>query len=273
MSTTRYVCLRLGRRGCERTPVKLYTVTISRSHLDALSEDEQALFVQLGTLHNELNISLKFMLMADSAAHQSHGPDNTGYVTQSWFFMTLLALKLYEGRRTLLEQSYHGTKLSERYRDKLSPKGQHGLKQINKYFDRPDNLISKIRNEIAAHYLHDAVKAQIRNLPSDHESECILCEDIRGNCLFALSRDIMIRQGLGFVGPLRGQEKEFLEKLNKLFREISDVTGWFLDFIHDCLCVIVEQMDLDQPEVVEIDDPAPLDESVLPFFWPQKDRI
>ena len=251
--------------------MELYKVKISKSQLDAMLEDEQALFVQLGTLHNELHMLLKFMLMADSVAKQSDGPVNAGAVTQSWLFMTLLALKICEGKKSLLDQSYHGTKLSKYYSDKLTSQGQHALKEVNRYFNRADNRISKIRNEITAHYSHDTVKAQISKLPADHEPPCIL-GDMPGNCLFGLSRDVTLFVGLDWEGPVTGRDAEFAAELNGLSKEIIKVAFWLVDFLHDCLLVLAKKMDLDQPEKVEIPDQPSLDESVLPYFRSPKDQ-
>jgi len=252
--------------------MELYTVKISKSQLEALLEDEQALLVQLGTLHNELHMLVKFMLMADSVAKQSDGPVQTGAVTQSWFFMTMLALKVCEGKKSLLDQSYHGTKLSERYWSELTDEGQHALKQIKRYFQRGDDHISRIRDEITAHYLHDTVKAQIAKFPSDHASDILVSEAIRGNCLFGLSRDVMLFAGLGWEGSLKGREEQFREELEGLSKELIKVAFWLVDFLHDCLRVLVDKMDLDQPEEEEIPDPPSLDESVMPYFWTPKDE-
>ena len=273
IATVTVVVRRAAKRlGLRRGGVmELHTVSISKSQLAALSENEQALLVQLGTLHNELHMLLKFLLMADSvAARQPDGPVKTGAAAQSWLFMTLLALKICEGKKSLLDQSYHGTKLSKYYSGELTSEGQHALKEVNRYFDRGDNRISRIRDEITAHYSHDTVKEQISKFPADHASECIICEDMRGNCLFGLSRDVMLFAGLGWDGSLKDRKEEFVEEVKGLYKEIIKVAFWLVDFLHDCLRLLVEKMDLDQLEEVEIPNPPSLDESVLPYFWPPK---
>jgi hypothetical protein len=254
--------------------IKLGVAKISKAHLNRLSEEEQVLFVHLGSLHNELNMILKFMLAADFAAQRSKGVENTGHVSQSWLCATMLILKLCEGKLTLLEGFYKKKEpLSIEYQNILSnvEGAQELLDKIDECF-KPPWLIYKIRNKIAAHYDHKAVKAALNKMVPEDVSDWVVGKE-RCNCLFALSRDIEMRRALDLASPL--DPEELRGKLCVLFDLIHKTTGHFLDFLHACLEYMFEKMGLDEVEEVEwvgIREPPRIKCTKLSYFWSSKDK-
>jgi hypothetical protein len=245
-----------------RQTMKFSVIRISKAHLESLSEDEQVLLVQLGKLLNELNISEKCLLIANANVESSPGVERTSHVTQGWFFMSMSALKLDAGRKEVLQKLYEGTQLSKKYEPRLPDETKRAVKQIRKYFNKEDNYISLIRNAVTAHYDAGKIKEQIDDLSSESSFDWILSE-MGGNCLFALSRDIEFLAILNSVDASTEQEA-----FGMIVDDLIEVTGWFLQFAHDCICAIIADLRLAVEEEVEIVTPPSLAETRLPYFWP-----
>jgi hypothetical protein len=234
-------------------------IEISKSKLLSIQEDERIFFVQFGNLMNELNTLQKLIYFS------SHATDNEiirrGSHSQALFLVRILAGKLFEGWR-LLEKNFFGTKISKTYQKRMTKLGKRRLSELKHYFGK-SNIIRVIRNEFSFHYspnASDKIKHLIDEAPESEVFEIFVSEE-HGNCLYWAS-DVLVN-----VAILRAMDKSNLERaMKKLLDEILSVTRWFLEFLGDCVFVIV----VAHPELikaeVEIPNPPAIGEVDLPFF-------
>lgn len=239
--------------------MKLFKIEIPKPKLSLIPENERIFFIQLTNMLNDLNILQKLIYFSSKGADDEIV--RAGQNSQALFLIKMQAGKLFEGWR-LIQDNFFGTKLSKNYEKDLSDLGRNSLTKLKRYFGRT-NLISLIRNEFAFHYSLNAsskIKRLIDDIRDSEVFEIFLSEN-HGNCLYYISHVLVNTAILRSI-----DSSDFAGALDKLLKDINQVTRWFLDFLGDCVKIIIEKyLGLEQKEI-EIPEPPNIDEVALPYF-------
>jgi len=240
--------------------MKLFKVEIPKSKLLLIPENERILFVQMGSLLNDLAVLQKSMYFS-ADTRTTNDIVRVAQTSQALFFARVQAGKLSEGWQ-LLQKQFFGAKLSEEYEKKLTPLGMTSLKNLKQYF-ACRNLISLVRNEFASHYSLDSsekIKKVIDMAPDSEVFEVFLSEG-HCNCFYSISQ---VLTNFAILKSINNQDHQIA--MDKLLKEIVKVTRWFLDFVGDCLLIIARRhLGLKSSEV-EIPEPPSINEVILPYF-------
>ncbi len=249
--------------------MKLFVTSLSKKQLQEAPPPARLLFVQLGHLSNELSILQKWLYFCTpSPTSKLREAQSRARNAQALFATKLTAGKLLEAWE-MTKKMYFGSKLAKEYDTLLSEKGQAALAQLKSYFSK-GSLIYKIRNEFAFHYSIEQLTEVIDDLDDSDELEIYLSESV-GNSFHFLS-DFIVNMAM-FKTILDDDEDKALENLfdkgpEKLFREVLDVAGYFLDFLGALTVVIASQhFGSDwKLEEEELPNTPAMDEVELPYF-------
>lgn len=249
--------------------MKICTLRIPRSTFDEIPEHERAFIVTLGCVFNDLNILLKCFLITSDAGHRASGVEQIVQVAQSWFFTKELVTKWWEAWEMLRHAYFSG--LSKDYDPLLSPEAREGLHELKSFLRKKDNWFYFLRNSFGAHYTVESAKEQTQRMRANWEPLMFLAEE-RCNCMFKLSRDVEIEGVLHrIIKPPDGRElsdSERRQALDTLWKDVTDVTGWFMDFGHVVLAAAVERWGLsnERLDIEELPEPPLLEPLDLPYF-------
>lgn len=235
--------------------MKIYKVAFTKKELERLPNDEQILFLQVGTILNEINILHKVTYFSNKKGIGEI--ENKGQTTQSTFFLSILIGKLWEAWETL-STSFFRTNLSNKFEEKLDLEGQQSLQIIKKYFGK-NEWISDVRNRFCFHYDRDEIANELRKMPEDEALEFYLSE-AQGNSLYYMSSSI---QTLGILRKV--SDTNYKTATDKLFKETLEVTGAFIQFFNHLLAALVDDLSLTL-EKIEIPDPPKISDIYIPYF-------
>jgi hypothetical protein len=187
--------------------------------------------------------------------------------SQSLFFVRIQAGKLFEGWK-FLERNFFGPKLSKEYEKKLSDIARNSLTGLKQYFSK-GNLVYLIRNEFAFHYSPISSRKINQLIIDAHDSENfeIFLSEYHGNCFYYISHVLVNSAILKSTGATTPEEA-----IDKLLKEINEVTSWFLEFIGGCLIVIFEKHFGKGHVEIQIPDPPYIHEVTLPYFVRKKEH-
>jgi hypothetical protein len=240
--------------------MKLLKIEIPKSNLLSIPENERIFLIQFMNLLNDLNIlnKLTYYSSKDTNVDVVRKAQNT----QALLLIRIQAGKLFEGWK-LLQKYFFGAKISKEMEGKLSGLGKIGLAELKKYFGTKDNIIHLIRDEFAFHYSpasSEKISKRIVEAPDSEVFEIFISED-HGNCLYHISHVLVM---VAILKSLRCPD--FWTAMDKLLEDVHKVTGWFLQFLGECLIVIFEKY-LGRGHIeVEIPEPPTIDDVKLPFF-------
>lgn len=245
--------------------MELHEVKITKAALDCLDDKEKCFFVQISNLFHEINALHRVAIFSNITSDKvATVVERTAQNSQSFFFLEMLAAKLFEGWE-MVRRDYYGSQLSRNYHDSLTRNGKEALEELKRYFDRPNNLIREVRNHYVFHYSGESsekILDQIRGLQDEElkDEGRIYLSEWTSNCFFAVS-EIIVTNAL-----LRDIEiGDKWKALDKFFKETLRVSGWFLDFFKAITYVMLPKMSV-RATPVEIPDPPSLNDVVLPYF-------
>lgn len=233
--------------------MQLHKISITKTKLKSISEDEQIFFVQITNFLNDINILQKLVVFSNKEVE-----DDTvrkAQNSQSFFILSILAGKLWEGWQLLQKNS----KLLRTYEPLLDSIGKESLKNLRKYFSK-DNLINHVRSKFAFHYDSDEIKNEIQETSEDTVFELFLSEN-QGNCLYYMSNVLVSSAILSSI-----DKSDALKALDRFFFEILEETKMFHSFYNSCLVSIAEKHLEKKYENVEIPEPPDIREVWLPYF-------
>ncbi|MEN6473073.1 MAG: hypothetical protein ABFD81_03590 [Syntrophaceae bacterium] len=212
--------------------MEIHKVTISKEQLSLLPEKDRVLFIQIGHLANELTILTKLLLYAHTDAKLD--AIRKAYTIQASVISRICIGKVFEGWR-LLQSSLLASGLSHKYEAKLSPAGSEALRKLKKYFGKK-NLISEIRNRFSFHNpSFKDVRDLLASIPEEAELTMYLGTQV-ANSNYYLSEEIISMAMLSYV------ESDSLEQaMKKMHKELSEVSGWLVDFCGHCMVAISEE--------------------------------
>lgn len=240
--------------------MKILIVTFPKEILEKIPEDERVLFILLGKLADELSIIQKLMRMSN-VPHEDMNI-RTAQNSQSFFLLTILSGKLYEGWGVLQREFFGKTMLSKIYDPLLKKEGRVGLDNIKKYFGNGKNLIEVTRNEFAFHFDSKKIREHFDVIPKDEPLKLYMAEE-RVNCFHQLSHIITS------YALLKSIDSDEWKAIDKLMRETLEVANWFLDFIGELLTIILEKYTASKEvRAAEMDFPEPvcIDDVSIPYF-------
>ena len=239
--------------------MKLLKINIPKSKLDTIPEIEQVFFIQLMHFLNELNILQKCVIVSSNKLASLTTIEKRGQISQSHFFIRILAGKLNEGWE-MIRKDFFNTQLFKKYENLLSQKGKESLSELIGYFNDKNSKVRLIRNKFAFHYDKEKIKEEIDKIPQEELLEMYISEH-RGNCLYSLS-DIVVNWAI--LNSIDSSNSQRAMKI--LIGEIAiKVSGCFQEFGGDCVRIIGEKLELDYTEV-EIPEPPSIDDVKLPYF-------
>jgi hypothetical protein len=234
----------------------LYKVTISKEEIKSLPQKEVLFFIQAGAALNEINILTKLLIISNKEVDGAI--ETKAQNSQTLFILSLLTGKLWECWM-FFQKAYFQSKIAKDY-DKLLPESaKEHLAELKNYFGK-DNLIKKVRHKLAFHYDTDEVQKQMPDLIEDELPEFYLSEG-QGNSFFYISDMIRMKIILEYTGKTKP-----LEALNTFFGEVLDTAKLFILFIHHCLVVVARNHNNWKIEKIEINDPPPINNVLLPYF-------
>jgi len=241
--------------------MKLVKYEFTMEQMEPLLKEEKVFFVQLTHFLQEIMILQKCVVYAGCEIAAKTGIEQTAQRVQSLFFIRELAGKLLGGWR-MLNISYFGQKLSQRYDSLLSRDGRKKLGNLKKYFNG-DNLVYTIRNKYTFHYEREKIEKQIETFSQD-EVLCLILAEHYANNLYVFSDDIVNSSILDEINSENHQDAT-----DTLIKEIVlNVCNEFQSFGYDLIRLIIEKLGLnsEEGEQIEIAEVPSLDNTKLPYF-------
>jgi hypothetical protein len=242
--------------------MELKKLSISKSDFMSIPEAERLFFLRFGNLFNEICI-LRKLVYFSGGTRTTHDILKKAKMSQAVFILRLLAGKLWEGWLSL-RKDFFDAKISKDYEKKLTHVGKSGLSSLKKYFDKKNNNIRNIRNEISFHYSEEH-KEHIKTIIDSHrapEQFDVLISDNHLNCFYSTSGSVTDLTIIDWTNSPNDDEKS----LQNLLSEIINITKSFLDFLGDCLFIIVKNHGHFDMVEVSIPNPPKFDEIELPYF-------
>ena len=141
--------------------VEIFYIPLTKAHLAKIPLNERLFYFLASQLANDLNALTKLLWFAFNEYRTTDGLIQKAALSQVLLITKLLAGKLYEGHK-LIAKMYSGKKLHQKYQTMLNDDGRTALQQINSYFGR-NNLIKKIRNEFAFHFMPGTTSHSAQN--------------------------------------------------------------------------------------------------------------
>jgi len=237
--------------------MKIYKVLVSKKELESLPEIELNFFIQACRMLNEINILHKITTFSNKESKSD--AERRAQNSQSLSLLTILAGKLYEGW-VLLEKIYFGAKLSKAYHSLLPSEAVNSLNNLKFYFGKSDNLVKKVRNQIAFHYDSLEILEQFRKAPQDQVFEIYLSE-YQGNCCYFMSNVLLLDAILEWTGI-----SDPLKATDTFFKEVLSAARWFIEFLNHCLVTFAKNNIEWDLEEIEIPDPPNIAEVAIPYF-------
>lgn len=240
--------------------MELLKIEIRKSKMSLIPRNERVFFVQIGNLLNDLSMLQKLTVFCTN-----NKPTNevvrAAVNMQTFSLLRIQAGKLHEGWK-LLQKNFVKTEFYQDYVKQLNDLEKESFEKVNAYFRNKENLISWIRNKIAFHYHTSSTKIGqlIDEIPNSETFEIFMSEHY-GNCLFSMSNVLVTYLILEYTG-IANTEKA----IEKVLRDITEVTRWFGDFLGRFLLVFAEEHIGLQSTKVEIPEPPNINEVILPYF-------
>jgi hypothetical protein len=182
--------------------VSIHHITLSRTQLDIIPEDERRSLILLAHAANEINILAK--LFHFSARASSETPilmqaENA----QALVLGRLLSGKIYEFWK-LLQSTFFRSAHSKRYQPQFDDVALKALKSFKSYFSH-ENIIATVRNKFAFHYATDQIDTGYQALEEGDSLEIYLAKQ-NVNSLYAFGDTIVGRAMLESIKPGDHQE-------------------------------------------------------------------
>ena len=238
-------------------------VHIDRKKLMSLPDDERILFLSLGLFVNEINALTRMLYWAaNRKSDKLNEAEENGMQTIIFLLMRLLAGKLYESHK-VVKKKFSKRKLAKKYVPKLRGEPADALKNIARYFDKPDNHIKEIRDSFGFHYSPDSLDAM---LPYVTEPLYIyLNRDKPAENLFFLSEQLIISGLPNLMG------KSNIDKAaDALVGELFKVSIWFTELADGLIAELIKTRDTElresSPVEVKFATLLKFDKVQIPWF-------
>ncbi|MEJ2794602.1 hypothetical protein WAE56_14400 [Iodobacter sp. LRB] len=242
--------------------IDIHKITISRSQLDAIPDDERKLLALIAHAANELNIFAK--LFHFSAGGCSDNPIlKNAEKAQTFALGRVLTGKIYECWNLLQVAFFQRPALSQTYLSRFDPESKKALKDVKQYFGK-SNLISKVRNKHAFHYSLDQIDAGYHALGEGDSLDLYLSEYC-ANRLYVFGESIAGRAMLEtiMVGDAEGALRRLIDDTSKMVSLINIVIGEIIEIcINTHLGGTLYSLGA---QVIEIEAPSSQDVSI-PYF-------
>jgi len=233
----------------------------SKSQLESLSADEQALFLTVAHIMNEINALLRAAVWSDNRSSQVQA-EGDGQVTLTLLFLRLLAGKLNEAW-DVLHDRYFGSALSMPYDAMLSEDGRAALATLKRYFSHTKNNVTEIRNNYAFHYSPDDM-SRVLPLISDDLVSYMQRAGAHNN-LFYFAEVVAAEALFTSIGLPNNSAS-----LDKLVAELIDLAAAFARFFGDVMGAFIEKLGpkawQDEAKVVEFEQLPKFDDVHIPWF-------
>ena len=159
--------------------VSIKVVELSGADLAVVPEAERVLLVQLGHLHNTINLLRRWLLSARPEGRTE--AEVHAALAQHSLAARMLAGILCEGWM-VLQKSFFGAGVSRGYANDLSTKGAAALATLKCYFSQT-NLLKTVRDRFAFHFDRDEILRQLRAFGESDSSTLYISEEA-GNSLY-----------------------------------------------------------------------------------------
>lgn len=240
--------------------MELLKVEIPMSKLSSIPENERVFFVQIGSLLNDLSMLQKLTVFSTNI-NTANQVVRAAQNLQTLSLIRIQAGKLHEGWN-VLQKNFFNEGFSQKYLEKLTPSEKQSYDKARTYFDDKKNLISWIRNNFAFHYF--TKPRTIRKLfdkVSDSEIFEMFMSEFYGNCVFSMSDTLINFAILKYTGIT-----DTNKAMEKLLRDVKEITKWFGHFLGRFLLVFAEEHLGLLPIKVEIPEPSNINKVMLPYF-------
>jgi len=198
--------------------MKTIRVGVPKDAYDTLPEQEKVFVFQISHFMNEIWILQKTILVSQEGIDDLSEPEFGARISQSFFFIKLLAGKLWEA---WLVTSKNYLSLKPPY--VLEPAAEDALTKLKKYFGK-ENIACYIRNKHAFHTDSETIQEGIKLLDGSDPLEYLI--PIGGGIFCHLAETV------DNAALLHHIDANSLEAgLKRLFDEmVMSVPDWFKDF-------------------------------------------
>lgn len=233
----------------------IFEAKFLKEELLKLPKKERTLFLALSHFSNEITILLKVLLITGKAMSNNNA-EIQGNLAQSFFFLKLLAGKLFEGKKLF------STPLFSEYSALLSEEGKKDLTGINKSFSKKNDII-QIRNNYAFHYPTEKLEAIFPEI--DEDLLVYFEKGGRGNNLYYFAEVVANMALLKSINPTDVQGV-----IKHLTNEMVVLSEWFLVVCDEIIISILDKNLSNYWEgnfkKVEFNKLIPINDVKLPWF-------
>jgi hypothetical protein len=224
--------------------VDINEIRIPTTSIRALGVLEQNLLIAFGLAHNELAFLAR---LATIGGHQTR----KGRIFDAFSLsQQLTILKLFAGKIhecwNLVRLRYFNTHLSKTFNGRISADSKNNLKYLKKYFNKPGNAISLIRNEAAFHYSRTNVHESLDHIAGSLGCITYLSGNRYYNELYDFCEMAMSAHLLDQINQNRSRAVATVEE------EIGEVGSNLSHFLKDILFIVLQDAAAIEPKQVKI---------------------
>lgn len=242
--------------------MKLQVWNIDKLKFDTVPEAERTFIIGLGHIVNEINL-LQKLLYWTAPSVEEYDIIRKAHSSQATTVAKLFAGKLLEAWK-FLQYSYFGSRISAEYYEILKAEGREAIDNLKQYFSRR-NIVFTIRNNFAFHYSANHMRDGFSLTPDTDEWQVFFSE-ASGNNLYYLADLVANFSMLNSIDP-----RDHKEAMDRLLRELVDISKWFIIFGDACWIIVIEKYlrDINSGipiQEVNLEGCPKINEVEIPFF-------
>jgi hypothetical protein len=240
----------------ERKIIKIGKLRITKDKLEGIkNERERYLFLQLLNILNDINCFQKVILYSDEKKDNLVAQEAQNQMTMTLLFV--LSSKIKEGWELVRKDFLNNPEISKEYNLQFSKYGKECFEFLKSYFGK-DNVIDKIRNQVAFHYDTDLLKAEFSEIVNKEFN--LYISNANGET-FSTTSHITWET---LFNSINSDHKRALETI---LQDTIQTAKYFGGFIRSCIEIIHEKyFDEDDFEMIDIPDPIDFGDINLNFY-------
>ena len=250
---------------------RLLVVRFTKTQFMSLTPPERELLIRVGLGINDmlqfqrLWAALFFRAEARSEAAQA------AHAVQSTAVLLVLIGKLFEAVE-IFDKFFLSTTVAREYLPLFVDGQKAAVKELKRFRGDADNLLARIRNDFAFHYLHDTpLSGYIEGRPDDLPL-ALYMGDPDGNTLSAFAAEALLSSLLALTG-----EPVIHAAIQRIQTATGNVLQPYITFANAVQIVALRKMLGPLPVPVEVaiadDEFLPGDRIALPFFMGKPSRV
>jgi hypothetical protein len=246
--------------------ITIQHIEVIKSKIEAMPEDERALFMLLGHAENQINLLYKLLILLTNKDPKNE-LEATLSAAQSQILARILIGVITETWE-LIRTRFIGSPMAKKYVPKLDDEGKQALEDLKKSFGK-SGLLHQLRNEYIFHYpsteiMEKAFQKVTKDKHLDTQWNWFFSESAFNSFFFI--NDIVFMYGMLSTTI----EVDVMLSYQKINEEVNRVANNMVTFLKALMVLFWKEhigMDMSSKSVTHINDAPNLSNMYIPFFF------